>query len=70
MKATNENQQYTAFAVLDPGTGKSLNNKQLMMYPTLKKIWLHAMYLELGRLSQGYKGNAGANTIYFITHEE
>ena len=28
------------------------------------------MSKELGRLSQGYKGTKGTNTIHFMTHEE
>lgn len=28
------------------------------------------MCLELGRLSNGYKGTIGTNTVYFMTHEE
>eukprot|EP00804_Cyclotella_cryptica_P005248 CCRYP_018890-RA/>CCRYP_018890-RA protein AED:0.36 eAED:0.27 QI:0/0/0/1/0/0/3/0/601 len=38
--------------------------------PALQDVWTQAMCKELGRLAQGWNGNNGTDTIFFMTHDE
>lgn len=42
------------------------NYPKLISDPFTHEIWLHAMTKESGRLSQGYKGTKGTNTVEFM----
>ena len=43
---------------------------QLISDPVLQDVWLKAMCIELGRLSNGYKDTKGTQTIHYMTYEE
>ena len=56
-----------AMHVLDKGSGKLLNYRQLLQHPKYKKEWSVSSANEFGRLAQGV-GNriTGTDTIKFI----
>ncbi len=57
----------SAYNVLDPDTGKSLNYRQLRQHPKLGPAWDISSANEFGRLAQGIGGRVkGTNTIFFI----
>ena len=43
---------------------------QIINDPVLRDVWLKAMCIEPGRLSNGYKYTKGTQTIKYMTHEE
>ena len=54
-------------AVLDGGTGKLLEYRQLIQRPKYKYIWSKSFANEIGRLAQGIGGRVDAtNTIFLI----
>ena len=41
--------------------------ESLIDEPLLRKLWMKAMFVELGQLSQGYKDKKGTETVKFMT---
>eukprot|EP00804_Cyclotella_cryptica_P015695 CCRYP_018924-RA/>CCRYP_018924-RA protein AED:0.15 eAED:0.15 QI:0/-1/0/1/-1/1/1/0/1314 len=57
--------------VVHPETGETLTKyEQLLKVPALQLIWSKAMCKELGRLAQGFDGDAGTDTIHFMSIED
>jgi len=63
-----ENEVHKALAVMDKGTGKMLNYRQLMRHPDYKQEWSQSSANEFGRLANGVGGRIKnpTNTIKFI----
>ena len=60
-----------ANGVVYPDTKETITRySQLINDPVLRVVWLKAMCIELGRLSNGYKDTNGTQTIHYLTHEE
>ena len=53
-----------------------IKNKTIKKYhklidePLLRKVWIKAMCVELGRIAQGYKDTKGTETVKFMTWKE
>ena len=63
----------TANAVLDPNTGKSLENQKLINHPDphICQTWQRSSANELGRLTQAVGNHiTGTDTIWFIHQHE
>ena len=57
--------------MVHPDTRETITRySQLINDPVLRVVWLKAMCIELGRLSNGYKNTKGIQTIHYMTHEE
>jgi len=57
--------------VVHPVTKETITKYQTLANdPLLKKTWIEAMCIELGRLAQGYKDVEGTDTIQFLSHDE
>jgi len=57
--------------VVDPTTQKTLTKyHKVIEVPELCETWTTAMYIELGRIAQGYKDTKGTNTVKFMNLEE
>ena len=57
--------------VVHPDTKETITRySQLINDLVLRVVWLKAMCIELGRLSNGYKDTKGTQTIHYMTHEE
>ncbi len=67
-----ENEVHLAMAVMDKGTGKLLNYRQLMNSPKYKKAWSLSAANEFGQLANGIGGHIKnpTNTIEFIFEHE
>ena len=55
--------------VVHPDTKETITRYiQLINYTVLRVVWLKAMCIELGRLSNGYKDTKGTQTIHYMNH--
>ena len=60
-----------ANGVVHPHTkGTITRYSQLINDTILQVVWLKAMCIKLGRLSNGYKDTKGTQKIHYMTHEE
>ena len=60
-----------ANGVVHPITKETLTKyNKVIECEELRDVWMKAMCIELGRLSQGYKTTNGTNTVEFMSHEE
>ena len=57
--------------MVHPDTKETITRySQIINNPVLRVVWLKAMCIELGRLSNGYMDTKGTQTIHYMTHEE
>ena len=60
-----------ANGVVHPETKKTITKySKLIKEPTLRKVWLKAMCIKLGRLANGYEHTKGTNTFKFMSLDE
>ena len=65
------NIEEVANGVVHPITNKTITKyHKLIDEPLLRKLWMKAMCVELGQISQGYKDAKGTETVQFMTWEE
>ena len=61
---------------LENGVVHPITNRTITKYhnlidePLIREVWMKAMCVELGRLTQGYKDTKGTETIKFMTWNE
>ena len=56
---------------MHPITNKTITKyHKLLDEPLLREVWMKAMCVELGRISQGYKDTKGTETVKFMTWKE
>ena len=57
--------------VVHPITKETLTKYQKVIeVPELREVWMRAMCIELGRLTQGFGSTAGTNTCVILDHNE
>eukprot|EP00957_Ditylum_brightwellii_P029378 2220704-Ditylum_brightwellii.AAC.1 len=62
--------EYMANAIVDEGTGRALEYRDLFKDPEYRDDWKHSFSNELGQLVQGLKrGINGTDTILFVRHD-
>ena len=60
-----------ANGVVHPETKETITKySKLIKEPTLRKVWLKAMCIELGRLANRYEDTKGTNTFKFMSLDE
>ena len=65
------NIEEVANGVVHPITNRTITKyHKLINEPLLCEVWMKAMYVELGRIAQGYKDTKGTETIKFMTWNE
>ena len=63
--------KHTCNGVVHPVTKETITKyKKLANDPLMQDVWTKAMCKELGRIAQGWDGNAGTDTIFFMSHNE
>jgi hypothetical protein len=63
--------EHTCNGVVHPVTKETITKyEKLANDPLMQDVWTKAMCKELGRLAQGWDGNAGTDTIFFMSHNE
>ena len=60
-----------ANGMVHPDTKETITRySELINDPVLRFVWIIAMCIEPGRLSNGYKDTKGTQTVHYMTHEE